>query len=127
VSILLDGVPQDKIPAASGLSNFARIITRLFGIAGHHFWTAGGAASKPDGDVTSGLYAGAQQYPRFAAGAGPVRSGGPRRGDPQHDRQAYLLASVDMFVVSAWLCLAAIVLVWLCRRAPPHGAPPLAD
>jgi MFS transporter, DHA2 family, multidrug resistance protein len=42
--------------------------------------------------------------------------------------QAYLLASVDMFYVSAWLCLLAIVIVWLCRRAEPHGAPPsLAD
>jgi DHA2 family multidrug resistance protein len=40
--------------------------------------------------------------------------------------QAYLLASVDMFTVSAWLCLAAIVIVWLCRRADPHGPAPLA-
>jgi DHA2 family multidrug resistance protein len=41
--------------------------------------------------------------------------------------QAYLLASVDMFTVSAWLCLVAIVLVWLCRRCAPHGMPPLTD
>jgi DHA2 family multidrug resistance protein len=41
--------------------------------------------------------------------------------------QAYLLASVDMFTVSAWLCIAAIVLVWLCRRVAPHGMPPLVD
>jgi len=38
--------------------------------------------------------------------------------------QAYLLASVDMFTVSAWLCLFAIVIVWLCHKAQPHGPPP---
>jgi len=36
--------------------------------------------------------------------------------------QAYLLASLDMFTVSAWLCIAAIAIVWLCRRS---DAPPL--
>ena len=42
--------------------------------------------------------------------------------------QAYLLASVDMFTVSAWLCLIAIVIVWLCHKAEPHGPPPpIAD
>jgi DHA2 family multidrug resistance protein len=39
--------------------------------------------------------------------------------------QAYLLASLDMFTVSAWLCLAAIAIVWLCRKAKPHGMPSL--
>ena len=40
--------------------------------------------------------------------------------------QAYLLASVDMFTVSAWLCVIAIAIVWLCRKAEPHGPPPVA-
>ena len=31
--------------------------------------------------------------------------------------QAYLLAAVDMFTVSAWLCVLGIVLVWLCHQA----------
>ena len=37
--------------------------------------------------------------------------------------QAYLLASVDMFTISAWLCVLGIVLVWLCHRSHPHGPP----
>jgi DHA2 family multidrug resistance protein len=41
--------------------------------------------------------------------------------------QAYLLASVDIFTVSAWLCLVAIAIVWLCRRCAPHELPPLVD
>ena len=35
------------------------------------------------------------------------------------DGQAYLLASVDMFTVSVWLCLGLAGLVWLCRKARP--------
>jgi len=31
-----------------------------------------------------------------------------------------------MFTVSAWLCIAAIVIVWLCHKARPHEMP-LAD
>jgi MFS transporter, DHA2 family, multidrug resistance protein len=41
--------------------------------------------------------------------------------------QAYLLASLDMFTVSAWLCIAAIAIVWLCRRSEPHAPPLLQD
>jgi DHA2 family multidrug resistance protein len=41
--------------------------------------------------------------------------------------QAYLLASVDMFTVSAWLCVLGIVLVWLCHRAQPHVSQPAVD
>jgi DHA2 family multidrug resistance protein len=41
--------------------------------------------------------------------------------------QAYLLASLDMFTISAWLCIAAIAIVWLCRKTGRHGATPLAD
>ena len=41
--------------------------------------------------------------------------------------QAYLLASVDMFTVSAWLCVVAIALVWLCHKTQPHGVMGLVD
>ncbi|HEY0236555.1 MAG TPA: hypothetical protein VGC86_16095, partial [Afipia sp.] len=41
--------------------------------------------------------------------------------------QAYLLASVDIFYVSGWLCLAAIVLVWFCRRPSSSGTMPALD
>ena len=41
--------------------------------------------------------------------------------------QAYLLASVDMFTVSAWLCVVAIAIVWLCHKTQSHSVIPLAD
>jgi DHA2 family multidrug resistance protein len=41
--------------------------------------------------------------------------------------QAYLLASTDLFRLSAWLCLALIILVWFTRRADPPQGPIAAD
>jgi DHA2 family multidrug resistance protein len=41
--------------------------------------------------------------------------------------QAYLLASVDMFTASAWLCVLAIGAVWLCHRTKPHGVMSLVE
>ena len=41
--------------------------------------------------------------------------------------QAYLLASTDLFRLSAWLAGSLIVLVWLCRRPSAPSGPVAAD
>jgi DHA2 family multidrug resistance protein len=41
--------------------------------------------------------------------------------------QSYLLASLEVFRLSAWLVLAMIPVVWLCRRPAPNGHIVLAD
>ena len=41
--------------------------------------------------------------------------------------QAYLLASTDLFRISAWLCLAMVIIVWFTRRASPPQGPIAAD
>ena len=41
--------------------------------------------------------------------------------------QAYLLASLDIFTLSAWLCVGLIGLVWLCRRPASGAAMPAID
>jgi DHA2 family multidrug resistance protein len=33
--------------------------------------------------------------------------------------QAYTLASIDLFQLSAWLTLASVVVVWFCRGTKP--------
>lgn len=40
--------------------------------------------------------------------------------------QAYLLASTDLFRLSAYLSGALLIIVWLCRRPSAHGAGPVA-
>jgi len=129
ISILLDGVPQEKIPAASGLSNFARIVIAGFSVSlVTTFWDRREALHQSRmADLTSSF------TPAFNAMLSSLQDLGlsdlaakaaVTRGMVG---QAYLLASVDMFTVSAWLCVAAIVIVWLCHKAQPHEPPPLVD
>jgi len=129
VTILLDGVPPERIPSASGLSNFARIIVAGFSVSlVTTFWDRREAFHQSHmADLMSGYMPALNNLllsmrdmglPELSAKAEVVRG---------MVGQAYLLASVDIFTVSAWLCLAAIVIVWLCRKAPPHGPAPLAD
>src|SRR5476649_2928017 len=129
ISILLDGVPQEKIPAASGLSNFARIIAAGFSVSlVTTFWDRREAFHQSHmADLTTSF------TPAFNAMLSSLQDLGlsdlaakaaVTRG---MIGQAYLLASVDMFTVSAWLCLAAIVIVWLFHKAQPHDPPPLVD
>jgi len=125
VSILLDSVPPRQIPAATGLSNFARIIVAGFSVSlVTTFWDRREAFHQSHmADLTSGftpvlnnilLSLRDMGLSDLAAKAAVTRS---------MEGQAYLLASLDMFTVSAWLCLAAIVIVWLCHKARPHGTP----
>ena len=126
ITILLDGVPPQRIPAGVGPVQFrphhrggfsASLVTT--------FWDRREALHQSRmADMTSRLCAGIQQCPVIAARSGPVGAGGQCAVTRSMIGQAYLLASVDMFTVSAWLCVFAIAIVWLCRRAEPHGPPP---
>ena len=40
--------------------------------------------------------------------------------------QAYLLASTDLFRLSAYLSAGLLIIVWLCRRPSANGAGPVA-
>jgi DHA2 family multidrug resistance protein len=129
ISILLDGVPQAKIPAASGLSNFARIIVAGFSVSlVTTFWDRREALHQSRlADMTSGFAPAFNNALSSLQGAGLSELGAKAAVLRGMVGQSYLLASVDMFTVSAWLCLAAIVIVWFCRKAQPHTAPPLSD
>jgi DHA2 family multidrug resistance protein len=129
ISILLDGVPQAKIPAASGLSNFARIIVAGFSVSlVTTFWDRREALHQSRlADMTSGFAPAFNNALSSLQGAGLSELGAKAAVLRGMVGQSYLLASVDMFTVSAWLCLAAIVIVWFCRKAQPHAAPPLSD
>jgi DHA2 family multidrug resistance protein len=41
--------------------------------------------------------------------------------------QAYLLASTDLFRLSAWLCIALVAIVWCTRRPSAPSGPVAAD
>src|SRR5205085_1247867 len=45
----------------------------------------------------------------------------------QLTNQAYLLATTDLFRLSAWICAAAILVVWFARRPSAPSGPVAAD
>jgi MFS transporter, DHA2 family, multidrug resistance protein len=118
VTITLSGIAPEKIPAASGLSNFVRITAGSFGTsiattiwqdraAMHHaqiseYVNQGSSATN---SALAGL-AGAGLTPDQALGT----------LNRLVDQQAYMLAANDVFYVSALIFLLLIPLVFLTRH-----------
>jgi MFS transporter, DHA2 family, multidrug resistance protein len=129
ISILLDGIPPERVPAAAGLSNFARIVAAGFSVSlVTTFWDRREAFHQSRlAEMTSGFTPMFNQVLSLLQNLGLSDLGAKAAVSRNMVGQAYLLASVDMFTVSAWLCVLGIVLVWLCHRAQPHGPPSAAD
>jgi MFS transporter, DHA2 family, multidrug resistance protein len=124
VTITLSGLPQQRIPAASGLTNFARITAGAFGTsiattlwenraALHHsqlseMVNAGSPATQA---VLSGLQSAGLSHEQALAQMNRLV-----------DQQAFMLAADDIFYVSALLFLTLIPLVWLSHPIPAHGS-----
>lgn len=127
VTITLSGIAPEKIPAASGLSNFVRITAGSFGTsiattiwqdraAMHHaqiseYVNQGSSATN---SALNGL-AGAGLTPEQALGT----------LNRLADQQAYMLAANDVFYVSALIFLLLIPLVFLTRHT--HAGAGSAD
>ncbi len=128
LTISLDRIPPERIPSATGISNFARI-------------TAGSFAASIITTAWDRREALHQSRLSEAVGTGMplqmAREGLARLGltdvqaaaavTRQMVGQAYLLASTDLFRLSAWLCLAMVVIVWFTRRPSAPSGPIAAD
>ncbi|HEU4621150.1 MAG TPA: DHA2 family efflux MFS transporter permease subunit [Burkholderiaceae bacterium] len=119
VSLTLSGLSPDRIPSASGLSNFARITAGALGTSIFTtMWDDGGIAHRAQlvehvrmGDpavetALAGLTS--QGYTREQALAAISRL---------VDQQAMTLSATDIFLLSASLCIAMIAVVWFARPA----------
>ena len=118
VTITLSGIEPDRIPAASGLSNFVRILAGSFGTSiattvwqnrasTHHaqlseYISPGGGATD---SVMSGL---------ATAGLSPEQA--LASINRLVDQQAYMLAANDVFYASAVIFLCLIPVVFLARQ-----------
>lgn len=124
VSLVLSGLPPEKIPAASGLSNFARITAGSFGtsiattlwdnraILHHAQLTESVAASSaPTQQYLQTLQQGGMSYPQAAAVI-----------NRSIDVQAHLLAANDLFLISGILFVALIGIIWLAKRPKAAAA-----
>ncbi len=116
-SIILGGIPPEKIPSASGLSSFARIVGGSFGTsiaitlwqdraAVHHAQLA--ELINRGSSATNSAIAGFN-----AAGMGTEQA--LSQINRMVDQQAYMLAANDIFLGSALIFLLLIPFVWVSR------------
>lgn len=119
VTITLSGLTPDRIPAASGLSNFVRITAGAFGTsiattewenraAIHHAQLA--ESVNLGSQATQGALSGLA-----SAGLSPQQA--LATINRLVDQQAFMLAANDIFYVSALMFLVMIPLVWFTRPA----------
>lgn len=126
LTIQLDRIPPEKVPSATGISNFARITCASFAASiVTTAWDRREALHQSRlAEVvteTSPAYRAAVEgvghlgMTDLQAAAGITR---------QMVQQAYLLSSTDLFWISGWISVAMIGLVWFTSR--PKGAPSAA-
>jgi DHA2 family multidrug resistance protein len=123
LTISLDGLPPGKVPAASGLSNFLRIIAGSFATSlTTTFWDRRGALHQAHLSESITVFDPAYRQSLaqlHSLGLGDQAAAGVMtRGLVG---QGYLLSSLDLFYLSGWLVLAMIPLCWMVRR-PASGA-----
>ncbi len=128
-TLLMSGLPPERIAAGAGLSNFCRITAGAMGtsivttlwedraILHHAHLSDGIGALDPALNQALGAL-GSAGLGNQASLALLVR---------QIDQQAYTRAADDIFYVSALIFIAMIGLVWLTRRPPPVGGHGAAD
>jgi DHA2 family multidrug resistance protein len=126
VTITLSGLSPDRIPAASGLSNFLRITAGAIGTStATTLWE--NRAALHHAQLVESVTQGSGAASSAIAGLGG--SGfSPEQVLAQLnrfvDQQAFMLASNDLFYGSAILFLLLIPLVWLAK---PTRGPAAAD
>ncbi len=128
LTISLDRIPPERLPSATGMSNFCRIVAGAF--AASMITTAWdrrealhqARLSEAVGDNTPYRMA-ADGLMRLGMDSTQAAAAITR----QLVGQAYLLASTDLFRLSSYLCAVLVVVVWFCRRPTASGGPVAAD
>ncbi len=126
ISIGLNGVPGHRVPAASGLSNFARIITGSFAASlvttmwerseSQHQTRLAEAMGGPGG-ISGPMGDALNQATQFGLTTAQATGTIVR----QVSNQAFLLATVDLFRISAIVILFLVPFVWFCRKTLVQG------
>ena len=128
VTICLDRLPPERLPSATGLSNFCRIVAGSFAAS---IVTTAWDRRETLHQAQIADAVGDNMPVRMAmdalgrAGLTTTQAAGALTR--QLTGQAYLLASTDLFWLSAVLCGAGLVLVWLTRRPQAPSGPVAAD
>jgi MFS transporter, DHA2 family, multidrug resistance protein len=124
LTITFDGLPADKLPAASGLNNFLRITASGFATSlTTTFWDRREALHQSR--LVDSLSA---FSPALREGARNIMTFGlsDRSADAAVMKgvvgQAYLLSSLDLFYLFGWAVLLLIPFCWIAHRPAAGGA-----
>jgi MFS transporter, DHA2 family, multidrug resistance protein len=128
LSILLDGVAPERLPAASGLSNFMRITAGAFAASiVTTFWDRHAAFHQSRLAEASSIYdVPLQRTLDVLRGLGLDDLQALAAITRTMAGQAYLKSALDYFWISGWLCVVMIAFVWATRR-PQRAAVAAAD
>ncbi|WP_424196529.1 DHA2 family efflux MFS transporter permease subunit [Ampullimonas aquatilis] len=117
VSLTLSGIAPEKIPSASGLSNFARITAGAFGTSiATTIWDDRATLHHAQlvESINNGNNNATQALANMAAsGLSPEQS--LAQLNRIIDQQAFMLSANDVFRISAWIFILLIAVVWLAR------------
>jgi len=123
VTITLSGLPPERIPAASGLSNFVRITAGAIGTsvvttvwenrAALHHAQLSEAINQGSSAATAALSG--------LSASGLTQEQALAQVNRLIDQQAFMLAANDIFYASAVIFLLLVPLIWLAHPAPPSA------
>ncbi len=124
VTLALNGVPGNQVPAASGMYNFMRICAGSFAASlVTTTWDRSAALHQTRlSEVMGPLDPAFTQTLQKLQGVGLTAQQAIGTVTNQVTSQAYLLATIDIFRVCAWLILAVLPLVWLTKKAMGAGS-----
>ncbi|MEI9995655.1 MAG: DHA2 family efflux MFS transporter permease subunit [Rhizomicrobium sp.] len=128
LTISLDGIRPERIPSASGISNFTRITAGGFAASiTTTMWDRREALHQSRlSDHSSAYEPAMQQAMAHLHGFGFTDLQSYTLLARTVAQQAYLLAADDLFWLSGWLSIAMIAVVWLARRSMSSGGAPVA-
>ncbi|MGH8337258.1 MAG: MFS transporter, partial [Gammaproteobacteria bacterium] len=117
VSLVLSGLAPERIPAASGLSNFARIVSGSFGTSiATTLWDNRAILHHAQlTEYVSNSSAATHSYVATLQAAGLSLQQAGAVIDRSIDVQSRLLAANDLFWLSSILFLAMVGVIWLAR------------
>jgi DHA2 family multidrug resistance protein len=124
VTMALNGVPGDQVPQASGLYNFTRLCAAAFAASlVTTTWDRSAALHQTRlSEVMAPLDPAFTQTLQKLQGVGLSAQQALGAVTNQVTNQAYLLATVDLFRIFAWMMVLLIPFVWLTRKAMGAGA-----
>ena len=117
VTLILSGLPAERVPAASGLSNFARILAGSFGTSiATTLWDHRAIlhhAQLTEYISNSSMATGHYLQTLQAGGLSPQQAGAAI--NRSIDVESHLLAANDLFWLSSLVFLGLLAILWLAR------------